>query len=107
MTRTLALHACLLRWKKEREEEEEEEEEKNKMEGPAKTVAPPLKKAKGLADDTVVFAEAQSEGFGLKLTTLLARPEIASKGLDAQIVLAALRKAGGKVVEAKRALLDN
>ncbi len=58
---------------------EEKEEEKNKMEGLAKTVAPPLKKAKGLADDTVVFAEAQSEGFELKLTTLLARPEIASK----------------------------
>ena len=54
-----------------------------------------------------MFAEAQSEGFGLTLTTLLAGPEIASKGLDAQIVLASLRKAGGKVVAAKRALLDN
>ena len=86
---------------------EEKEEEKNKMEGLAKTVAPPLKKAKGLADDTVVFAEAQSEGFELKLTTLLARPEIASKGLDAQIVLAAVRKAGGKVIEAKKTLLGN
>jgi len=53
-----------------------------------------------------VFAQARKEGLGLKVMNLLARPEIAAKGFDAQKLLTALRDAGGKVPAAKRALLD-
>lgn len=54
----------------------------------AEVVEPLRKKAKGTMDDAAVLAEA----------------EIASRGFDAQTILAALRLADGKVVAAKRAL---
>jgi len=52
--------------------------------------------------DRDVLAVAEKEGLELKLKTMMANPNISG---DAQTLLDALRKAGGKVSDAKRALL--
>jgi len=46
-----------------------------------------------------LLAEAKKEGLDLKLKTMMEKPEFARKG--SQVLLDALRKAGGKVAEAK------
>jgi len=49
------------------------------------------------------LAEAKNEGLAIKLKSLMENPKMSGK--DAGTVLNALRKAGGKVVDAKKALL--
>jgi len=96
--------------KEEEDEDEEEEEEESAASPPAKKAKTSGKaeaKTSGNADASLesVLVQAHKAGLKLKLTTLLARPEIAATGLDAKKVLAALEKAEGKVPAAKKALL--
>lgn len=65
-------------------------------------VSAPTSKGKTEASEKVLD-EAKKEGLALKLKSLLDNPKMSGK--DAGAVLEVLRKAGGKVVEAKKALL--
>jgi len=68
----------------------------------AKAVVSPLKKRKSENSDSLMDV-AKKEGLHMKLKAMLDNPKIASLG--SQALLDALRAAGGKVPDAKKALL--
>eukprot|EP00746_Dinoflagellata_sp_MGD_P166379 gnl/MRDRNA2_/MRDRNA2_96215_c0_seq1.p1 gnl/MRDRNA2_/MRDRNA2_96215_c0~~gnl/MRDRNA2_/MRDRNA2_96215_c0_seq1.p1 ORF type:complete len:200 (+),score=60.59 gnl/MRDRNA2_/MRDRNA2_96215_c0_seq1:143-742(+) len=90
--------------KKEKDAEDEDAgAEKDEEEVKAALAeASPQKKRKVATPDSVMD-EAKQEGLHLKLKGMLENPKIVSK--EPQVLLDALRKAGGKVCEAKRFLL--
>jgi len=57
-------------------------------------------------DDKQVMAEARKNNMHVKLKTLMERPDIADKQLDAIVIFKALQDANGSVVAAKRTLVD-
>jgi len=96
----------------EDEDEGEEDAEDAAAEDEVLAMPSPPKKArlsapssKGKSEGSeMVLAEAKKEGLALKLKTLMENPK--TSGKDAGTLLDALRKADGKVVEAKKALLS-
>jgi len=67
-------------------------------------VVSPLKKRKSAEGSDNVMDDAKKEGLHIKLKAMLENPKISSKG--SQFLLDALREAGGKVADAKRAILS-
>merc|ERR1719473_2563133 len=86
-----------------------EEEGSDDAEDDEEDARPPAKKAKvdrgAQVDDEAVLSEAKKIGMKRQLEAIIARPEIAAKGLDMRTIFATLQKSGGKVVQAKRTLL--
>jgi len=95
----------------EADEDDEEDGEKDGEEDEVLAVPSPSKRPRLSASPSKAkkeggeeaLAEAKKEGLLAKLKAMMENPKIASMG--AQTLLDALRKAGGKVPEAKRALL--